>query len=338
MEHKPEVSVVMPVYNGARYIREAIESILTQTYKSFELIIINDGSTDNSEEIILSYQDPRIVYLKNQVNSKICVTLNRGLDAAKGKYIARLDCDDIAMPERLEKQTQFLDEHQEIGIVGCDIILFGEHQDDCYYQSLHTDDDCKAGLLFNSCFAHPAVMIRRSLLEEHHLRYREEYKGLEDLELWWRLSSFTKFANLNEYLLRYRKHPGQETQNVLTSVAEKSTEFIHERFRSYVPSLSEQELSIISDYCYGNWQEFDDKNLNVFIFVCEKIMHSPKVRKTKSFSRAMAIALSKAIVFAKANSRRTQQSAWSIDNKALLAGIMPFDWYLKFAFHHLLQR
>lgn len=338
MEHKPEVSVVMPVYNGARYIREAIESILTQTYKGFELIIINDGSTDNSEEIILSYKDPRIVYLKNQVNSKICVTLNRGLDAAKGEYIARMDCDDIALPERLEKQKRFLDTHKEVGIVGCDVIVFGEHQEDSYNQFLHSDDDCKAGLLFNSCFAHPAVMFRRSLLEEHHLRYREEYKGLEDLELWWRLSKLTKFANLNDYLLRYRIHSGQETQNVSTSVTEKSTEFIQERFRFYVPSLSEQELSIVSSYCHGKWHEFDDERLNVFISVCKKIMRSPKVRERKSFMRAMAITLSKAIVFAKANSSEVRQSAWNIDNKAFLAGIMPFDWYLKFSFHHLLRR
>ena len=334
----PEISVVMPVYNGARYIRESIESILNQTFTDFEFIIINDGSTDNSEEIILSYNDSRIVYLKNEINSKICVTLNRGLDAARGKYIARLDCDDIAMPNRLEVQKQFLDLHTEIGIIGSDIITFGENREDQYFDFIHEPDGCRAGLLFNSCFAHPAVMMRTSIIREHNLHYREEYKGLEDLEMWWRISQYAEMTNIPQALIRYRKHPRQETQNVSASVAAKSLEFIHERFRSYVPTLTEQELKVIANYCYAKWSEFDDKAINALIEVCQQIMHSPKVQSSKTFSKAMAITLSKTIVFVKANCPSINKSAWSIDNKALLAGIMPFDWYLKFLFHHIFRR
>lgn len=336
--NNPVISVVMPVYNGARYIRESIESILNQTYKDFELIIINDGSTDNSEEIVLSYTDPRIVYLKNEVNSKICVTLNRGLDAARGEYIARLDCDDIAMPNRLERQKQYLDEHPEIGIVGSDIITFGEGREDRYFDFVHDPDGCRAGLLFNTCFAHPAVMMRTSIIREHNLHYREEYKGLEDFEMWWRISQHAKMTNIPEALIRYRKHPGQETQNVSASVAAKSTEFIHERFRSYVPTLTDKELKVIANYCYAKWSELDDDALNILISICKQIMHSPQVRASKSFSKALAITLSKAIVWVKSNCPAVKQCAWSIDNKALFAGIMPFDWYLKFSFHHIFRR
>lgn len=334
----PEISVVMPVYNGALYIRESIDSILNQTYSDFELIIINDGSTDNSEEIILSYQDPRIVHLKNEVNSKICVTLNRGLDTAKGKYIARLDCDDIAMPNRLEVQKKYLDQHPEIGIIGSDMITFGEGREDQYFYFVHDPDGCRAGLLFNTCFAHPAVMMRTSIIREHNLHYREEYKGLEDFEMWWRFSQYTEMTNLPEALIRYRKHPGQETQNVSASVAAKSTEFIHERIRSYVPTLTEQEIKVFANYCYAKWDELDDNAINTLISICRQIMQSPKVKATRSFSRTMAITLSKAIVFTKANSTKVSESAWSIDNKTLLAGIMPFDWYLKFSFHHIFLR
>lgn len=334
----PKISVVMPVYNGARYIRESIDSILNQTFTDFELIIINDGSTDNSEEITLSYQDPRIVYLKNEINSKICVTLNRGLDAARGEYIARLDCDDIAMPNRLEHQKQYLDKHPEIGIVGSDIITFGEGREDQYFDFVHDPDGCRAGLLFNTCFAHPAVMMRTSIIREHNLHYREEYKGIEDLEMWWRMSQFAEMTNIPEALIRYRKHPGQETQNVSKSVANKSLEFIHERFRSYVPTLTDQELEVIANYCYAKWIEFDDAAMNTLISVCNQIMKSQKVKSSRSFSKAMAIALSKAIVFTKANCPAITQGAWNIDNKALLAGIMPFNWYLKFSLHHIFRR
>ena len=117
------VSVIMPVYNGALYLREAIDSILSQTHTNLELIIINDGSNDNSEEIILSYEDNRIRYIINEKNSGICVTLNKGLDIAKGKYIARMDCDDISCPERLQMQIEYMEQNPSIGVLGSDIIV-----------------------------------------------------------------------------------------------------------------------------------------------------------------------------------------------------------------------
>ena len=130
---KPMVSVVMPVYNGSKYLKEAIDSILNQTFTNFELIIINDGSTDNSEDIIFSYQDRRIYYLKNEHNKGICITLNRGLDNARGKYIARMDCDDISMPQRLAKQVNYLERHRDVGALGTDIITFGKGHTDQYF-------------------------------------------------------------------------------------------------------------------------------------------------------------------------------------------------------------
>ena len=101
----PGVSVVMPAYNAEKYLREAIDSILAQTYTDFELIIINDGSTDSTKEVIHSYSDPRIIYIENERNSGICITLNKGLDASRGRYIVRMDSDDISVPERLEVQV-----------------------------------------------------------------------------------------------------------------------------------------------------------------------------------------------------------------------------------------
>lgn len=114
----------MPAYNAEKYLREAIDSILAQTFTDFELIIINDGSTDFTKDIILSYTDQRIRYIENEQNSGICVTLNKGLDAARGRYIARMDSDDISLPRRLEVQVQYMDSHPEIGVAGTDIEIF----------------------------------------------------------------------------------------------------------------------------------------------------------------------------------------------------------------------
>lgn len=114
----PKISVVMPAYNAEKYIGEAIESILNQTFKDFEFIIINDGSVDHTKEIIREYNDPRIVLLENDKNRGIVLSLNKGLDAATGKYIARMDADDIALKNRFERQVEYLDEHKDIGVLG----------------------------------------------------------------------------------------------------------------------------------------------------------------------------------------------------------------------------
>ena len=120
------VTVLMPVYNGAAFLPESIDSILSQTYKDFEFLIINDGSTDDSEKIILSYDDPRIKYLKNDVNLGVIGTLNRGLEIIKTKYIIRMDADDLALPYRIQVQVDYMDKHPDIVLSGSRKIHFSE--------------------------------------------------------------------------------------------------------------------------------------------------------------------------------------------------------------------
>lgn len=119
----PKVSVVMPAFNAEKYIREAVDSILNQTFTDFEFIIINDGSTDHTKEIILEYDDPRIVLLENEKNSGIVVTLNKGIQFARGEYIARMDSDDISLCNRIERQVLFLDSHAHIGLIGSVLLV-----------------------------------------------------------------------------------------------------------------------------------------------------------------------------------------------------------------------
>lgn len=149
----PKVSVVMPAYNAEKYIGESIKSILNQTFIDFEFIIINDGSRDRTKEIILSYSNDRIVYLENEINSGIVVTLNKGLEYATGEYIARMDADDIAVAERLEKQIEFMEENKDVGVLGTGICIFGEDVQEQARVFTTNPEQLKAELIFNSCIA-----------------------------------------------------------------------------------------------------------------------------------------------------------------------------------------
>lgn len=198
----PAISVVMPVYNGEKYLREAIDSILNQTFSNFEFIILNDGSTDKTEEIILSYTDPRIVYVKNEENLQIVKTLNKGIALAKGKYIARMDADDISMPERFAKQFAFMEANPDVGVCGTWLKTFGEISDVLQMPVSH--DEILVTLLFNSCIMHPTVFMRKTVLCAQTVIYDENYNKAEDYELWTRLIFKTKFANIPQALLNYR--------------------------------------------------------------------------------------------------------------------------------------
>lgn len=208
----PKVTVLMPVYNGEKYLREAIESILKQTFKDFEFLIINDGSTDKTSEIINSFSDPRIILAPNEKNQGLIFSLNKGLDLAQGEYIARMDADDISLPERLEKQINFMDANPEVVVGGTWVKNIGHKNFIGKYYTEH--NQIKANLLFNSSLAHPTVMIR-NIFKNHNLFYDEKYKHAEDFDLWTRAADLTKFTNLPLVLLSLRRHDENisQTQN-----------------------------------------------------------------------------------------------------------------------------
>ena len=200
----PLVSIVMAAYNEEKYIKEAIESILSQTYSNFEFIIVNDGSTDKTEDIILAFPDHRIKYIKNEQNLKLIASLNKGLTAATGKYIARMDSDDISVPERLEKQVRFMESLPEVGISGAQLIVFGSEDSTMNYPLHH--EDIMLRLLITSCFPNNLVIFRRELLEHYHLSFTPGYDHGEDYKFWTQWVQITKTANLPDYLVKYRFH------------------------------------------------------------------------------------------------------------------------------------
>lgn len=204
----PKVTVLMPVYNGETYLGEAIKSILNQTFTDFEFLIINDGSSDESLKIINSYKDKRIRLISNDKNVGLVNTLNKGIALSCGQYIARMDCDDISLPERLAKQVAYMDSQPEVCVCGTWIRTIGEIYGDVWdYPS--DDSAIRCSLLFGSVIAHPSVIIRKGGLEKYQLFYDARYTHAEDYELWVRCSKYMLLANIPEVLVLYRMHKQQ---------------------------------------------------------------------------------------------------------------------------------
>ncbi len=212
---KPSISVVMPVFNGEKYLSEAIKSVLNQTYNDFKLILINDGSTDNTEQIIKSFDDSRIVYIKNDGNKGLAFSFNAGITKAIGRYIARMDADDICEKNRFEKQLNFLESNPDIGIVGSSVIMIDERGNKIKILNRETSHiNIKWSSLFSTPMFHPSVMGKTEIFKNN--LYDENFKNSEDYELWSRLLFSTNiiFANIAEPLLRYRVYPNSFTQTL----------------------------------------------------------------------------------------------------------------------------
>lgn len=208
----PKVTVLMAVYNGERFLREAIESILYQSYKDFEFLIINDGSTDNSRNIILSYNDSRIRLIDNNKNLGLTQSLNIGLKLAEGKYIARQDADDISDPERIEKQVSYLENHQEVALLGSWYKEINEEGKIINKSKLPCDHTEICWYLWFFCpFVHSAVMLRKLMVIEKVGFYNESFVYAQDRELWFRICRVLPAANLDEYLIKLRINPHSMT-------------------------------------------------------------------------------------------------------------------------------
>lgn len=206
---KPKVTVLMPVYNGAKYLKTSIESILNQTYNNFCFLIVDDGSTDEGLEIIKAYKDSRIKLLINETNQGLVFSLNKGFENAIGKYLARMDCDDFSIPDRIEKQVEFMESHPDIGVCGSWYSVFNESFDDELYTAYlpTSPDNISTGLFFGCCLCHPSTMLRLKFMRKYHLRYDIYYLHAEDYGLWVRCNQLSKLANIPEVLLHYRVNP-----------------------------------------------------------------------------------------------------------------------------------
>jgi len=207
------ISVIMSNFNTPEeYLREAIESVLNQSYDNFEFVIIDDCSTDDSLEIIKTYKNERIVILENEKNLGITKSLNRGLRIAKGEFVARMDADDICLPDRFEKQVEYLKSNPEVVVCGTGVELFGDgadaHNEKIVCKTIPQKDDFQINLLFgnHTNIIHPTAMFNRETLVSNNIEYDERYIYAQDYRMWVSCSSVGECANVPQVLLKYRVH------------------------------------------------------------------------------------------------------------------------------------
>lgn len=281
------ISVVLPAYNAQETIGEAIQSIIDQTYTDWELLVINDGSTDNTRSVVLSFDDPRIKYIENECNKKLIYTLNRGLELATGKYIVRMDADDISLPTRFEKQIAFMDNHPDVVASGGGMLVFSN---DKTIKRIHCESDPEKIqlLLFNSSpIYHPTAIIRRSILELHTIRYSQEYLHVEDYMLWFALSKEGRLSNLQDVLIKYRISDSQistkynELQFVNKNKVRKKiiSEYLHSIGIEWADNISVDELivTLTNNISIFNLKGMEKKQFVELLFILYfTIKHSPR--------------------------------------------------------------
>lgn len=215
LNNPPAISVLLSVYNAEKYVSSAIESILNQTFTDFELVIVDDCSSDSSWDICQKYvkQDNRVVAVRNKINIGGCATLNVGLKLVRGRYVARQDNDDWSYPERLAKQFNFMETHHDVGIVGGSMEIINENQTVIGKRTYNLTDTMIRKKIFRySPFAHPLVMFRKSILDTVGW-YNIEYAPADDYELYFRIGAVSKLANLNEIMMKYLVIPTSITNS-----------------------------------------------------------------------------------------------------------------------------
>jgi len=234
------VTVLISVYNGADYLHESLSSVLSQTYDNFEILVINDGSTDNSVNIINSFHDGRIRIINNGRNLGLTQSLNKGIQLAQGKYILRMDADDICLPNRFEEQIKFMEANQTISFSGTWFKIL--------YSNRTTkppvgDEEIKAGLFFYNPFGHPCMILKKEDFMKNELLYDEKFSYAQDYDLWVRASKKLKSANLNIALLQYREHQNQMSQVYEQKVIEEPNNIRINQLKEFI-SCTQDEINL----------------------------------------------------------------------------------------------
>lgn len=303
----PKVSVIMPSYNKAEYIADSINSILNQTWKDFELIIIDDCSSDNSAEVIRAVRDPRIRFYQNSENIGIAANRNKGLELARGEYIALLDADDLSPDYRLKDEVEYLDCHPEITAVygGCQEIDEHGIPQGLYVSTFHNPDFIRANLLIRDIIPNGSCMYRKSFVLEHHIFYEDDYYGMDDYLFWVRCSVKGKIAGIPETLLYWRNFEHNTTNRLFDDRRriEKYNE-IHKKaleLNGFV--LSSQDLAlynrVLSEKPYSISEERELKAF--FSIICNLIEQSRRKSGSREwelmFKRQFGLSLEKSYVW-----------------------------------------
>lgn len=264
----PLISVLLPVYNCEKYVFEAISSILNQTYSNFELIIIDDCSTDTTLQICKSFKDERIIRIEKEKNSGYTSSLNYGIGIAKGKYIARMDGDDVSLPTRFEKQVDFMEANGDVVVCGSSFSII---ETDKLFILPEFNEDIKVRLLYENCIGHPTVMLRKNTLEKHAILYNPEMEPAEDYALWVQLLAFGKLHNLKECLLKYRVHESQ-VSNLRNERQMESARQTKLELLSYIKSTISKEDQNVYLKAINPEEKLNFKEFLIFLDLKKKLI------------------------------------------------------------------
>jgi glycosyltransferase involved in cell wall biosynthesis len=278
----PLVSVILACYNCEKYVQVAVQSIIDQTYQNLEILITDDCSTDNSYNILKQFveKDHRVILKRNDVNLKLAKTLNNAIAGAKGKYIARMDADDISMPKRIEKQVLWLENHHDYGVLGTNVWLINSEGKKWRKSVLPiTNEEINSAKYFGNPFCHPAVMIRADAAKTH--RYNEEFDVAQDYELWFNILNDYKGFNLRQNLLQYRISSGsvsgtqrdKQMEMVVLIYAkyltnndlELSRKYLYEFLISYKKRNDHKDLDGLIMILFNKIHDFNGYNFNILL-------------------------------------------------------------------------
>ena len=248
-----KASVFMPVYNAGEYLKVAIESILNQDFKDFEFVIVNDGSTDGSLDIIKSYSDTRIRLIDNPKNLGLIGSLNIGMEQCKGEYIVRMDQDDISLPQRLSKQISFMDENPEYGLIGSWFEDFGENIESRIVKYSSDDAHIRLRHLYQTHISHPTAVMRTAVIKQHNIRFDPEFVHGEDYNCWVTFSEHCKLSNFPEVLVRKRDHPSNITNKYASVMHATCTKVKQRQFEKMGTPISNQEADLYSRFANPEW-------------------------------------------------------------------------------------
>lgn len=266
----PLVSVFMPVYNAGIYLEAAIQSILDQTFRDFEFVIVNDGSTDQSEAVIRSFHDPRIRLENNPQNLGLIASLNRGLELCHGAYIVRMDQDDISLPTRLEKQIGWLEAHPEYGLIGSWFEDFGDAIESRVVRYSSDDTHIRIRHLYQTHVSHPTAVLRSAIIREHHLRFDPEFVHGEDYNCWVSFSAHCKLSNYPEVLVRKRDHPRNITNLYAKTMHHTCTRVKQRQFEAMGAPLSVEEADIYTRFADPEWN-FNSEEMQLLSALLNRI-------------------------------------------------------------------
>lgn len=246
----PRITVLMPAYNAEKYISMAVSSILGQSYENFELLIINDGSTDETAKIINSFADHRILFHQNPANLGIVPTLNHGLAIARGEYIVRMDSDDISHRERFARQITFMENNPQLGVSGTWISLFG-NQPRWLVKSPVGQENVYAYMMFDNPLFHPTVIMRSSLIKKYNLRYDPDFFRSEDFRFWQQGSCYFPMDNLAEPLVDFRVHGQSVTANTHGEMRTQTEIILRQQLEKLGITPTEKEIELHHEISRG---------------------------------------------------------------------------------------